>query len=278
MDKIEQRLHRRSRLIQLIDGLFGGRQADFAAAAKKNPTQVNHWISGHRNPNGDTCRDVEKELGLPNNWFDSTTPLEEIFQTTLSPSDGSGAFLRTASEYLANQTTPLLNSSQAATDFVANMRPIMVWEHTDDLPEGDYVFIPRLDVQLSAGNGTDQVSLDLVKETPQAFRADWIRDLRIKPAKLASMRAKGDSMEPRIFDGDAVVVDTGDTTVIDGKVYAVWYEGGERIKRLYRLPGNGIRIASDNASRYPSIDLNEDQSQHVRVLGRVRHVASTKGL
>jgi len=110
MDKIEQRLHRRSRLIQLIDGLFGGRQADFAAAAKKNPTQVNHWISGHRNPNGDTCRDVEKELGLPNNWFDSTTPLEEIFQTTLSPSDGSGAFLRTASEYLANQTTHVRNS------------------------------------------------------------------------------------------------------------------------------------------------------------------------
>lgn len=158
------------------------------------------------------------------------------------------------------------------------MKPILAWEHPDDLPSGEYVFIPRFDIHLSAGNGTEQIALDLVKETPQAFRADWIRDLRIKPAKLASMRAKGDSMEPRIFDGDAVVVDTGDTTVVDGKVYAVWYEGGERIKRLYRLPGNGLRIASDNASRYPSIDLNEEQSQHVRVLGRVRHVASTKGL
>lgn len=161
---------------------------------------------------------------------------------------------------------------------IATMRPILVWEHLDDLPAGDYVLIPRLDVHLSAGNGCEQVALDLVKDTPQAFRADWIRELRIKPAKLASMKAKGDSMEPRIFDGDAVVVDTGDTTVVDGKVYAVWYDGGERIKRLYRLPGHGLRIASDNASRYPGIDLSENQSQHVRVLGRVRHVASTQGL
>lgn len=177
----------------------------------------------------------------------------------------------------SNMPLARVEPAQVAINSLA-LRPILAWEHPDDLPAGDYVLIPRLDVHLSAGNGCEQVALDLVKDTPQAFRAEWIREMRIKPAKLASMRANGDSMEPRIFDGDAVVVDTGDTTVLDGKVYAVWYDGGERIKRLYRLPGNGLRIASDNATLYPKIDLNEDQSHHVRVLGRVRHVSSTQGL
>jgi len=61
---------RRKNLKHLIDTVFSGRQADFAASAKKNPTQVNHWISGHRNPNGDTCREVEMALGYQPNWLD----------------------------------------------------------------------------------------------------------------------------------------------------------------------------------------------------------------
>lgn len=177
-----------------------------------------------------------------------------------------------------NQDVTQVSHAQDTINNIASLRPILAWEHPEDLPSGDYVLIPRLDVHLSAGNGREQVALDLVKDTPQAFRAEWIREMRIKPAKLASMRANGDSMEPRIFDGDAVVVDTGDTNVLDGKVYAVWYDGGERIKRLYRLPGRGLRIISDNDALYPKIDLNEEQSQHVRVLGRVRHVSSTQGL
>jgi phage repressor protein C with HTH and peptisase S24 domain len=157
------------------------------------------------------------------------------------------------------------------------MEPILAWEHPDDLPEGEFVFIPRLDVHLSAGGGREQVEIELVKDNPQAFRSEWIRLMRLKPNKLAAMRASGDSMEPAIHDGDSLLVDTSQTDVTDGKVFAIWYDGGERVKRLFRLPGGGLRIVSDNP-RFAPIELGAEYAGHVRVIGRVVHRSGTGGL
>jgi phage repressor protein C with HTH and peptisase S24 domain len=157
------------------------------------------------------------------------------------------------------------------------LAPIFAWEHTDDLPAGEYVMIPRLDVQLSAGSGREQLEIGLMKDNPQAFRAEWIRLMKLKPNKLAAMRAHGNSMEPTIHDGDSLLVDTSQTTVGDGKVYALWYDGGERVKRLFRLPGGGLRIKSDNPT-FETIDLNSDYAGHVRIIGRVVHRSGMGGL
>lgn len=157
------------------------------------------------------------------------------------------------------------------------MEPILAWEHPDDLPEGEFVMVPRLDVHLSAGGGRDQVEIDLVKDNPQAFRAEWIRLMRLKPAKLAAMRASGESMEPTIHDGDSLLVDTSQTTVVDNKVYALWYDGGERVKRLFRLPGGGLRIVSDNP-KHPTLEVGSEHPEHVRIIGRVVHRSGTGGL
>jgi phage repressor protein C with HTH and peptisase S24 domain len=158
------------------------------------------------------------------------------------------------------------------------LMPIRAWEHPEDLPEGEYVFIPRLAVNLSAGAGKEQFELELVKEKPQAFRAEWIRQQRLKPDALASMTAHGESMEPRIYEGDALIVDTSQTNVIDGKVYALWYDGGERVKRLIRRPGGGLIIRSDNRARFEDISLTPEESDHVRIIGRVVHIAGNGGL
>lgn len=158
------------------------------------------------------------------------------------------------------------------------LQPILSWEHEEDLPDGEFVLIPRLDIHLSAGHGRDQVEIEFAEKAPIAFRADWIRKKRLKPSKLAAMAAIGDSMEDRIHDGDLLAVDTSQTEVIDGKVYALWYEGGERVKRLYRMPGGGLRIHSDNDSRYPDIVLPPADLEHVRIIGRVVHIAGEGGL
>lgn len=157
------------------------------------------------------------------------------------------------------------------------LQPILSWEHPDDLPPGEFVMVPRLSIQLSAGNGHEQIDIEFTKATPQAFRADWIRDQRLKPNKLAAMTASGESMEPTIFDGDSLLVDTSQNNVTDGKVYALWYDGGERVKRLFRLPGGGLRIQSDN-QRHPTIELQADHIEHVRVIGRVVHRSGRGGL
>lgn len=84
-------------------------------------------------------------------------------------------------------------------------------------------------------------------------------------------------MEERIQHGDALVVDTSQTDVMDGKVYALWYDGGERVKRLYRLPGGVLRIQSDNP-KHPTIEVPASEMEHVRIIGRVVHVSGEGGL
>jgi phage repressor protein C with HTH and peptisase S24 domain len=178
---------------------------------------------------------------------------------------------------------PIHYVSEAQADYASTgasptMQPILAWEHPEDLPPGEFVMIPRLDVRLSAGLGREQVEIEFIEKQPQAFRAEWIRKKRLKPTKLASMVASGDSMEDRIHDGDALVVDTSQVEVIDGKVYALWYEGGERVKRLFRQPGGGLRIHSDNIAKYQDIMLTAAETEHVRIIGRVVHIAGEGGL
>ncbi|MGC4366530.1 LexA family transcriptional regulator [Hydrogenophaga sp. R2] len=171
-----------------------------------------------------------------------------------------------------------LGRSQPRTSSAdSSLRPILAWEHEQDLPAGEFVMIPRLDVRLSAGNGHEQVEIEFTKAMPQAFRAEWIREQKLKPSKLAAMTADGDSMEPAIFDGDSLLIDTSQTLVQDGRVYALWYDGGERVKRLFRLPGGGLRITSDNP-QHPTIEVGAASIEHVRILGRVVHRSGRGGL
>lgn len=175
----------------------------------------------------------------------------------------------------AQERLALYTGDEPRTAF--GMAPILAWEHPDDLPPGDFIMVPRLDVHLSAGGGRDQVEIELIKDNPQAFRSEWIRLMKLKPNKLAAMRADGRSMEPTVHDGDSLLVDTSQTDVSDGKVYALWYDGGERVKRLFRLPGGGLRIKSDNPE-HGTIELGPDYSGHVRIIGRVVHRSGIGGL
>ena len=156
--------------------------------------------------------------------------------------------------------------------------PILSWEHPDDLPEGEFIFIPLLNVEMSAGNGAEQ-DPEAIMSTgkPIAFRADWIREMHLRPSALKAVFAHGDSMEPRIQDGDALVVDTSQQRIIDGRVYAIYYEGGERVKRLFNSPGGGLLLRSDNPN-YPDILVQPSDVNYVRVIGRVVHIAGNGGL
>jgi len=194
-----------------------------------------------------------------------------------------GANLTKAAEYLHVTPGWLAGTSTQKRPIEARdsaLAPILAWEHTDELPYGEYVLVPRLAIRLAAGHGADnshQVQVELSQETPQAFRAEWIRRLRLRPNRLAAMQAAGNSMEPRIHDGDSLLIDTSQTQVRDGGVYALWYDGGERVKRLFLRPGGGLLLRSDNPM-HPEITLSHDEAACVRVIGRIVHVSGVGGL
>jgi phage repressor protein C with HTH and peptisase S24 domain len=154
-----------------------------------------------------------------------------------------------------------------------SVRPILAWDDVEELGEG-YVLIPRLDVKFSAGNGRMVWHVD-EKGQKQAFRKAWCIRLGINPDHAATIVNEGQSMEPRLIDGDSLVVDYKNTQLVDGKVYAIAYQSELYIKRLFKQPGGGLLVRSDNPdkTRFPDMNLSPDDVQHVQVIARVMGVS-----
>ena len=124
--------------------------------------------------------------------------------------------------------------------------------------------------------GITGFSIDYLDEElpPIFFRDDWLKRERLNANKLIACRISGSSMEPRLYSGDCVVINTELTKPIDGKVFAVNYEGEMVIKRLQRDSGHWF-LSSDNSDKtlYP----NKLCSGDICILiGMVVHRQSTR--
>ena len=96
---------------------------------------------------------------------------------------------------------------------------------------------------------------------------------------LAAHVVGDNTMEPRLFKGDVVVVDMGDVAVpaTGGVFCVVMSDSTLEFRRLMPYPGNGLRIMCDN-SKYPEAVLDARQAQAIHIVGRVKMVRSTAGL
>ncbi|PRG29274.1 XRE family transcriptional regulator [Burkholderia multivorans] len=150
------------------------------------------------------------------------------------------------------------------------VRPIAVYNSLEELPKETTVLITRVDVAFSAGKGKEAWHVE--EKEPLPFQADYIRRLDAKPANLVAVKVKGNSMEPRLFDDDTVVVDRADRRIpAGGGVFALVYSGEMLVKRLFRLPDGTIRVVSDNKEQHAPFDVPPDKLEHIDVVGRVKY-------
>jgi len=238
----------------------GKKLRDFAIAIDISPSFLSQLLSGKREVGDSLARKIETRLGWTEGAMDS-------FIAKYTPPNHPAEELNQAISVLEGVD----ETSDAAAQQPRPLRPIRTWDSVEDLPADEYVVVPRMTLRFSAGNGGPVAEPDPKLDQGQAFRTAYIRRRRLKPRALMSAYAQGDSMEPRICDGDALLIDTSQTDIQDGKIYAVaWNDNEElRVKRLYKLPGGGILIRSDNRDRYPEIIVPADQIDTVTVLGRV---------
>lgn len=115
------------------------------------------------------------------------------------------------------------------------------------------------------------------------FRADSLARKRLRPEGLAVMYGKGESMLPRIRDGDAILFDQSDTRPRDGFIYVVLTSGAAgkeyQAKRCMILD-DAVYFASDNPEgdhtwRKPK--RMDDKRSSVQIIGRVRWIGSWEG-
>ncbi|MCX8018395.1 MAG: helix-turn-helix domain-containing protein, partial [Rhodocyclaceae bacterium] len=113
-----------------------------------------------------------------------------------------------------------------------------------------YVPIARVQLRVEAGiTGFHVQQLD-GDGPPIFFRRDFIEGRGWRADRLYALKVSGDSMEPSLFEGDLVVINTADVQPVDGQVFAVNYEGQLVIKRLRRDAGQWW-LDSDNPRYKP---------------------------
>lgn len=250
--------------------------AEFARRIESSTQQVNQVMgpSPTRNIGDKLARRIEAAFGHPEGWLD----VEHISLPTDMPisASSSGQIVKSLpSSELNIFTGPTASQGSKITGGRASVsaRPIVAWDREEELGD-EYVLIPRLDVKFSAGNGKIVWHVD-EKGQKQAFRRAWCQRLGINPEHAATIVNEGQSMEPRLIDGDSLVVDYKATNIIDGKVYALAYRGELFVKRLFKMPSGGLRVQSDNPdkTRFPDMNLTAEDVEHVEIIARVMGVS-----
>lgn len=130
--------------------------------------------------------------------------------------------------------------------------------------------VPEMaDVRLAAGEGIENHTEEMTGFVQ--FRSSFLRSVGADGGRGRVVYAKGDSMEPVIRDGAALLVvpDLGLTLhdVAAGGVYAINYDGKMLVKTVTKDRLTGRWVARSFNAQHPDIPLEGDAS--VRVLGRV---------
>jgi phage repressor protein C with HTH and peptisase S24 domain len=127
---------------------------------------------------------------------------------------------------------------------------------------GDWVDVPRLPLEASAGPGAvgaAEIAFDAFR-----FSRRWLREQGLEPALLSSIRVLGDSMDPLLRDGDEILVDRTPRPFREG-VHVVRLGEALHVKLLQAVPPDRLRLVSRNAAYEPV----EVAMSDVDVVGRV---------
>jgi repressor LexA len=104
--------------------------------------------------------------------------------------------------------------------------------------------IPKLNVAASAGPGA-LVDGEIVLGT-DTLDPGLARRLGLRDGQAAIIRVRGTSMEPGLFDGDHIVIDTADRTPrAKGGVYVIRIDDAVMVKRV-ALVRRALVVTSDN--------------------------------
>jgi phage repressor protein C with HTH and peptisase S24 domain len=142
-----------------------------------------------------------------------------------------------------------------------------------ETPDEAFVAIAHASPRPAMGGGA-VVTRD--RDTPGRvyhFSRAWIKgSLKANPSQLRIMHVEGDSMEPTLHDGDAVLVDMADCAPHPAGMFVLDDGFGLVAKRLEHIPNSDpptVRVISDN-KHYPEYERTADE---IHIVGRIRWFA-----
>lgn len=224
---------RRDGLQYLVDTRTAGNKAEFGRKYGIDPTYLSQILNGHRSMGEKSARKLEGQIGLESGYFDN--PLN------------AGRTLE--------QAAPNIGSSVRAYDDIK------------ELDADTYFVVPKFDIKLSAGDGVSNVTWVVREDEDQiAFRRSWYKKRGLHPESLKALYVRGASMEPFLSDWDTVLIDTEDTEIVDGEIYALVFKNKFYIKALENTRG-GVKVISKNPD-YETFEVQPEELQNLKILGR----------
>ena len=130
----------------------------------------------------------------------------------------------------------------------------------------DITMVPMVEARLSAGHGSFETSDEV--HGHYAFRTEFLRR-KGQASKMVLMRVTGESMQPEIRHGDAVLVDQSQTAPRPGITYAVGVEDMVYLKIIDAQPGKLVLRSFNPAYAPIDVPMDEDMVDSVRIIGRV---------
>ncbi len=182
-----------------------------------------------------------------------------------------GTALGTSKQYISQSKNKILTDEQKnKIENHFNEKLTEVNEENSEKEIEDCLNLPVLgDVSASMGTG-----IQVYNESQTGIykiSAKVLKDIGANPKESDIIFAEGDSMEPTIQGGSALIVDKSRTDVKDGKIYCINFNGALMAKRLQLLPPKKLRVISDNFNKYPAwdVDFSKEIDFNFKVVGEV---------
>lgn len=130
----------------------------------------------------------------------------------------------------------------------------------------EYIWLDVVNASFSCGDGISiEYHFDEVRDSIP-FPPEFFIRKQVKPENTKLLVASGDSMEDYIYDQDLFAIDVTSTEILDGQIYAVYFEGEGMLKQIFKEEG-GIVLHSLNP-KYKDKKVTELNGTNFKVMGR----------
>lgn len=246
--------------LRVVRKYFGLTQQQVADAAGIDRAAVSQWEASdpdkRTRPDWQNLVHFSELTGAPVNWLTSD-------DSDINP-DALPFLL------LADESAPAMRVAEPP------IRAYSIKTDDDPLADGD-VRIDVADIELSAGSGRDAPEFveTIFKHT---YRWESLHRVGVRDASTVKRcRVVGDSMQPMLFHGDMVTVDTANKAIVDVAAYAIVIAGQIKVKRLIRQRDGALVIRSENPA-YPDEVIPANELEDVFIIGRVIDKSGRGGL
>lgn len=241
MDTISDRIIKRMKEMNV-------RQVDIVEATGATKGAVSKWVAGTNIPKAEFLPSLATVLKTSQNWLltgNQEKPLSNFNMQDFMDKHGL--------------------DKKEETSFDANdvHKPTVVEYET----ENGFIWIDVVEANFSCGTGESiEFHFDVINgKFP--FPPSFFQKKYVDPSCMRIIKAKGDSMADFIHDGDLVGIDISQTEIVDGGIYAVYFEGEGMIKQIFKEEGGKLSLHSLNP-KYRDREVSEQNGLNFRVMGR----------